>query len=81
MTRSDRNEHLVQLMAEVSQVMKEQHISQAELARRMDTSRANVCKVLKLEVDPRASTLIAMLKALDRVLTTTPTPSQQPVGE
>ena len=72
MTRRDRDVHLVALMTEISAIMDEQHISQAELARRMNTHPAAISKVLKLKVDPRASTLVAMLKALDRHLTLTP---------
>lgn len=69
--RLERDEHLVALMSEISQIMAEQHISQAELARRMDVDRAAVSKVLKLRVDPLASTLVMMLKALDCHLTMT----------
>lgn len=65
MTRPERDAHLEILMAEVSAIMKAQHVSQAELARRMNTNPASVCKVLKLKVDPRASTLVALLKALN----------------
>lgn len=68
MTRLERDAHLVLLMAEISDIMAEQKISQAELARRMDAHPAAVNKVLKLKVDPRASTLVAMLKALNRHL-------------
>jgi predicted XRE-type DNA-binding protein len=68
MTRPERDVHLEALMAQVSALMKEQNVSQAELARRMNINRASVCNVLKLKVDPRASTLVAMLKALNRTL-------------
>lgn len=63
--RLGRDAHLVDLMSAISTIMTEQHVSQAELARRMNTDPSSVCKVLKLKVDPLASTLIAMLKALD----------------
>jgi predicted transcriptional regulator len=72
MTRIDRESHLETLVADISRRMSEQHVSQAELARRMDTHPSAVCNVLKLKVDPRASTLIAMLKALGCQLTLEP---------
>lgn len=61
----ERDEHLVTLMSEISQIMAEQNITQAELARRMNAHPASISKVLKLKVDPLASTLVMMLKALD----------------
>ncbi len=64
MTRIERDAHLVLLMSKVADIMAAQAISQAELARRMDTHPAVVSKMLKLKVDPRASTLVAMLTAL-----------------
>ena len=64
MTRIDRESHLESLVADISRRMSELGVSQAELSRRMDTHPSAVCNVLKLKVDPRASTLIAMLKAL-----------------
>lgn len=63
--RLERDEHLVELMSQISEIMTERNVSQSELARRMNTDRANVSKVLKLKVDPLASTLVAMLRALD----------------
>lgn len=63
--RIERDAHLEALMSEISAIMVEQKISQSELARRMNTDRASVSKVLKLKVDPLASTLVAMLKALN----------------
>lgn len=62
---TERDEHLVVLMSEISAIMVEQGISQAELARRMGAHPAAISKVLKLKVDPLASTVVAMLKALD----------------
>lgn len=73
MRRAERDEHLETLMSEISAIMKEQDISQAELARRMNADPGAISKVLKLKVDPRASTLVAMLKALDQHLTMKPT--------
>jgi predicted transcriptional regulator len=64
MTRIDREAHLESRVADISRRISEQHVSQAELARRMNAHPAAICNVLKLKVDPRASTLIAMLKAL-----------------
>lgn len=78
MNRTERDAHLVALMSEVSAIMNEQHVSQAELARRMNTHPAAVSKVLKLKVDPKTSTLVAMLKALDRHLGLMP--NQEPVA-
>lgn len=69
--RIERDEHLVTLMSEISAIMKEQGITQAELARRMKADRCAISKVLKLRVDPLASTLVMMLKALDCHLTMT----------
>lgn len=66
MTRPERDAHLVLLMAKLADLMAEQQVSQAELARRMDTHPAVVSKMLSLKVDPRASTLLAALKALHR---------------
>lgn len=63
--RVERDVHLEELMSQISAIMTERNISQSELARRMHTDRASVSKVLKLKVDPLASTLVAMLKALD----------------
>jgi transcriptional regulator with XRE-family HTH domain len=71
MTRIGRDEHLVTLMSEISSIMTEQQISQAELARRMNAHPASVSKILSLKVDPRASTLVSMLKALNCHLTMT----------
>jgi len=71
-TRLERDGHLEALIAEISAIMQEQDISQAELARRMNAHPAAVCKVLKLQVDPRASTLVSMLKALNRTLALRP---------
>lgn len=53
--RPERDEHLELLMNKVSALMVEKKISQAELARRMNTNRASVSKMLKLQVDPLAS--------------------------
>lgn len=72
MTRTERDAHLVTLMSQVSAIMDEQGVSQAELARRMNVHPAAVSKVLSLKVDPRASTLVSMLKALNRHLTMEP---------
>lgn len=72
MTRIDRDDHLASLMSQINAIMEEQNISQAELARRMDAHPSAVGKVLNLRVDPRASTLIAMLKALNRSLVLAP---------
>ncbi len=65
MTREERNEHLAPLMNAISAIMDERGITQAQLARRVGTDRAAINKMLTLTVDPRMSTLLAILKALD----------------
>ena len=72
MTQPERKEHLAEVMAQISALMDERGISQAELARRMKTDRFVVNKALSLAVDVRTSTLVAMLKALDSHLTIEP---------
>jgi len=79
MTRAERDIHLEALMSTISAIMRENGISQAELARRMNTHPAALSKVLKLKVDPRASTLVAMLKALNCVLDMRP--MENAIGE
>lgn len=79
MTRIERDAHLETLMAQIAAIMKARNISQAELARRADMHPADVSKALKLKVDPRASSIIAMLKAIDHHMTATP--NQSSVGE
>lgn len=74
--RPERDEHLVSLMNKVSDLMRDQKVSQAELARRMNTNRASVSKMLKLQVDPLASTLVAMLHALDHDIAMSPKQDQ-----
>ena len=70
--RPGRDAHLEALMQEVSAIMDERKITQAELARRMHTDPGSISKVLKLKVDPLASTLVAMLNALGCHLSMTP---------
>lgn len=65
-------------MSAISSAMKEQGVSQAELARRMNSCPAAISKALKLQVDPRASTLVAMLKALGLSLAMRPLENQPP---
>lgn len=79
MTRIEREAHLEEVMARINAIMKERHISQAELARRANMNPADVSKALKLKVDPRTSTLIAILKALDHHMSVTP--DQSSIGE
>ena len=72
MTRIEREAHLEDVMARINAIMKERNISQAELARRASMHPADVSKALKLKVDPRTSTLIAMLRALDHHMSVPP---------
>lgn len=72
MTRAQRDEHLASVMAQINAIMKANNISQAELARRADMHPADVSKALNLRTDPRASTIIAMLRAIDHHMTVTP---------
>lgn len=65
MTPDERLAHLVLLMAQLDDVMARQLVTQAEMARRINSHPAVVSKVLKLKVDPRMSTFSAMLEAID----------------
>lgn len=65
MTRAEREAHLVLLMAQLDQHMTRQLVTQAEMARRINSHPAVVSKVLKLKVDPRMSTVAAMLDSID----------------
>ena len=65
MTRIDRESHLESLVADISRRMSELGVSQAELSRRTEMDPASISKLLKMQVDPRVSTLLAILKALD----------------
>jgi len=78
MTRAERDVHLEALMTAISDQMEQQGVSQAELARRMGAHPAAVNKALKLKVDPRASTLVSMLKALNCTIAMKPAHEDQP---
>jgi transcriptional regulator with XRE-family HTH domain len=73
-TRAERvrDLHLASLMSEISAIMKRKNITQAELARRACMNPSAINNVLSLKVDPRASTLVVILKALDQTLTMEP---------
>lgn len=79
MTRAQRDIHLEVLMNAISDLMQQQGVSQAELARRMGADSAAVNKALKLKVDPRASTIVSMLKALNCAIAMKPLNEDQPL--
>lgn len=52
-------------MNQINQIMVEQGITQAELARRMDTDPSSVSNMLKLKASPQFTTVVEMLQALN----------------
>lgn len=64
MTAAEREARLVVLMARLDLIMAAQLVTQAEMARRINSHPAVVSKVLKLKVDPRMSTFAAMIESL-----------------
>ena len=63
--RLERDHHLDQAINRISEIMLEQGVTQAELARRMDSNPNTISAILKLKVDPQFSTILAMLHALN----------------